>query len=174
MELLLIHTLQCIHQVACTPILQCLRYCHTPRYYLVSMDMYLKTWLLIISSFVLYQEGSYPYSPYAMHSPNGMTVASVSSSHFSSNSTCLLFFCCCWIINETHACMQGNTTGGTEGDSKRSDVKEKLPIRRSKRILNMMRGKNSGASANNGANSKRHVTFLDCSVLIVFGLTLAS
>ncbi|CAN6807516.1 unnamed protein product [Brassica oleracea] len=78
--------------------------------------------------------GSYPYSPYAMHSPNGMTVAS------------------------------GNTTGGTEGDSKRSDVKEKLPIRRSKRILNMMRGKNSGASANNGANSKRHVTFLDCSV----------
>ncbi|XP_013629839.1 PREDICTED: transcription factor HBP-1a-like isoform X3 [Brassica oleracea var. oleracea] len=69
-------------------------------------------------------EGSYPYSPYAMHSPNGMTVAS------------------------------GNTTGGTEGDSKRSDVKEKLPIRRSKRILNMMRGKNSGASANNGANSK--------------------
>ncbi|WZZ39856.1 hypothetical protein YC2023_036115 [Brassica napus] len=80
--------------------------------------------------------GSYPNSPYAMPSPNGVTEASVSSSHFSSN-------------------------GGTEGDSKRSDVKEKLPIRRSKRILNMMRGKNSGASANNGAYSKRHVTFLD-------------
>ncbi|KAF3546003.1 hypothetical protein DY000_02001860, partial [Brassica cretica] len=79
--------------------------------------------------------GSYPNSPYAMHSPNGVTEAS------------------------------GNTTGGTEGDSKRSDVKEKLPIRRSKRILNMMRGKNSGASANNGAYSKRHVTFLDCSVV---------
>ncbi|KAG2296527.1 hypothetical protein Bca52824_043196 [Brassica carinata] len=78
--------------------------------------------------------GSYPNSPYAMPSPNGVTEAS------------------------------GNTTGGTEGDSKRSDVKEKLPIRRSKRILNMMRGKNSGASANNGAYSKRHVTFLDCSV----------
>ena len=36
-------------------------------------------WLLIISLtyFVLYQ-GSYPYSPYAMPSPNGMTEASVS------------------------------------------------------------------------------------------------
>ncbi|KAH0932692.1 hypothetical protein HID58_009809, partial [Brassica napus] len=33
--------------------------------------------------------GSYPYSP--MPSPNGVTEASVSSSHFSSNGTCLLF-----------------------------------------------------------------------------------
>lgn len=81
--------------------------------------------------------------------------------------------------------MQGNTTGGTEGDSKRSDVKEKLPIRRSKRILSMMKGKNNEPGKNSGASanvaySKRHVTFLDCmcsysrSVLIVFGLILAS
>ncbi|CDY65764.1 BnaA03g56410D [Brassica napus] len=61
----------------------------------------------------------------------------------------------------------GNTTGGTEGDSKRSDVKEKLPIRRSKRILSMMKGKNNEPGKNSGASanvaySKRHVTFLDC------------
>ncbi|KAH0932691.1 LOW QUALITY PROTEIN: hypothetical protein HID58_009808 [Brassica napus] len=63
--------------------------------------------------------------------------------------------------------MLGNTTGGTEGDSKRSDVKEKLPIRRSKRILSMMKGKNNEPGKNSGASanvaySKRHVTFLDC------------
>ncbi|KAF8101723.1 hypothetical protein N665_0201s0046 [Sinapis alba] len=70
--------------------------------------------------------GSYPYSPYAMPSPNGMTEAS------------------------------GNTTGGTEGDAKQSEVKEKLPIKRSRGSLgslNMITGKNSGASAN-GAYSK--------------------
>ncbi|KAJ4907053.1 basic region/leucine zipper transcription factor 16 [Raphanus sativus] len=64
--------------------------------------------------------GSYPYSPYAMPSPkNGMTKASGHSSG-----------------------------GGTEGDSKRSAVKEKLPIRRSERILNMKTGKNNGTGEN--------------------------
>ncbi|CAF2226931.1 unnamed protein product [Brassica napus] len=58
-------------------------------------------------------------------------------------------------------------TGNTEGDgSKQAEVKEKLPIKRSKgslESLNMIigknndTGKNSGASAN-GACSKRHVT----------------
>ncbi|KAL0740471.1 hypothetical protein Bca4012_081984 [Brassica carinata] len=51
--------------------------------------------------------------------------------------------------------MQGNTT---EGDGKQSEVKEKLPIKRSRGSLgslNMIRGKNSGASAN-GTYSKRH------------------
>ncbi|CAN8316438.1 unnamed protein product [Cochlearia groenlandica] len=76
--------------------------------------------------------GSYPYIPYAMPSPNGMTEAS------------------------------GNTTGGTEGDAKQSEVKEKLPIKRSRGSLgslNMITGKNNepgknlGASAN-GAYSK--------------------
>lgn len=47
----------------------------------------------------------------------------------------------------------GNTTGGTEGDSKRSDVKEKLPIRRSKRILSMMKGKNNEPGKNSGASA---------------------
>ncbi|CAH8357982.1 unnamed protein product [Eruca vesicaria subsp. sativa] len=76
--------------------------------------------------------GSYPYSPYAMPSPNGMTEAS------------------------------GNTTGGAEGDAKQSEVKEKLPIKRSRGSLGSLNmitgknnetGKNSGASAN-GAYSK--------------------
>ncbi|KAJ0239992.1 bZIP transcription factor 16 [Hirschfeldia incana] len=76
--------------------------------------------------------GSYPYSPYAMPSPNGMTEAS------------------------------GNTTGGTEGEAKQSEVKEKLPIKRSRGSLGSLNmitgknnepGKNSGASAN-GAYSK--------------------
>ncbi|KAF2565544.1 hypothetical protein F2Q68_00024429, partial [Brassica cretica] len=77
--------------------------------------------------------GSYPYSPYAMPSPNGMTEAS------------------------------GNTTGGTEGgDAKQSEAKEKLPIKRSRGSLGSLNmitgknnepGKNSGASAN-GAYSK--------------------
>ncbi|KAJ0262111.1 hypothetical protein HA466_0050990 [Hirschfeldia incana] len=62
--------------------------------------------------------GSYPYTPYAMHSPNGVTEAS------------------------------GNTIGGTEGDSKRSDVKEKFRIRRLKRRLKMMRGKRPPVSRN--------------------------
>ncbi|CAH2059249.1 unnamed protein product [Thlaspi arvense] len=61
----------------------------------------------------------------------------------------------------------GNTTGGTEGDPKQSDVKEKLPIKRSRGSLGSLNmitgknnepGKNSGASAN-GAYSKRHIFF---------------
>ncbi|KAI7752526.1 hypothetical protein M8C21_015877, partial [Ambrosia artemisiifolia] len=72
--------------------------------------------------------GSYPFSPYAMPSPNGVAEAS------------------------------GNTPGNTEvdGNGKSSDGKEKLPIKRSKGSLgslNMITGKNnelnkSGASAN--------------------------
>lgn len=50
----------------------------------------------------------------------------------------------------TEAC--GNTSGA-EGDSKRSDVKEKLPIRRSKRILSMMKGKNNEPGKNSGASA---------------------
>jgi plant G-box-binding factor len=58
--------------------------------------------------------------------------------------------------------MQGNTTGGTDGDAKQSEVKEKLPIKRSRGSLGSLNmitgknnepGKNSGASAN-GAYSK--------------------
>ncbi|CAH8254376.1 unnamed protein product [Arabidopsis lyrata] len=76
--------------------------------------------------------GSYPYSPYAMPSPNGMAEAS------------------------------GNTGSVTEGDAKPSDGNEKLPIKRSKGSLGSLNmiigkkneaGKNSGASAN-GACSK--------------------
>ncbi|ESQ33601.1 hypothetical protein EUTSA_v10007879mg [Eutrema salsugineum] len=76
--------------------------------------------------------GSYPYSPYAMPSPNGMAEAT------------------------------GNTGSGIDGEAKQSEVKEKLPIKRSKGSLgslNMIIGKNSetgkssGASAN-GACSK--------------------
>ncbi|CAH2034858.1 unnamed protein product [Thlaspi arvense] len=82
--------------------------------------------------------GSYPYSPYAMPSPNGMAEAS------------------------------GNNGSGIEGEAaKQSEVKEKLPIKRSKGSLGSLNmiigknnetGKNSGASAN-GACSKRHVCF---------------
>ncbi|KAF3951299.1 hypothetical protein CMV_023035 [Castanea mollissima] len=76
--------------------------------------------------------GSYPFSPFAMPSPNGMAEAS------------------------------GNTPGNMEADNKPSEVKEKLPIKRSKGSLgslNMITGKNnehgktSGASAN-GVYSK--------------------
>ncbi|KAB2088490.1 hypothetical protein E1A91_A03G002700v1 [Gossypium mustelinum] len=76
--------------------------------------------------------GSYPFSPFAMPSPNGIVEAS------------------------------GNTPGNMEADGKPSDVKEKLPIKRSKGSLgslNMITGKNnnlgkeSGASAN-GAYSR--------------------
>ncbi|KAK6251548.1 hypothetical protein SCA6_005553 [Theobroma cacao] len=76
--------------------------------------------------------GSYPFSPFAMPSPNGILEAS------------------------------GNTPGTMETDGKPSDVKEKLPIKRSKGSLgslNMITGKNnnlgktSGASAN-GVYSK--------------------
>ncbi|KAJ7943884.1 BZIP transcription factor family protein [Quillaja saponaria] len=76
--------------------------------------------------------GSYPFSPFAMPSPNGVAEAS------------------------------GNTPGSMEGDGKPHDVKEKLPIKRSKGSLgslNMITGKSnefaktSGASAN-GVYSK--------------------
>ncbi|XP_057977626.1 bZIP transcription factor 16 isoform X2 [Malania oleifera] len=76
--------------------------------------------------------GSYPFSPFAMPSPNGIPEAS------------------------------GNTPGSVEVDGKPSEVKEKLPIKRSKGSLgslNMLTGKNielgktAGASAN-GAYSK--------------------
>ncbi|KAK7250666.1 hypothetical protein RIF29_33236 [Crotalaria pallida] len=76
--------------------------------------------------------GSYPFSPFAMHSPNGTADAS------------------------------GNTPGSEEADGKLPQVKEKLPIKRSKGSLgslNMITGKNnepsktSGTSAN-GINSK--------------------
>ncbi|KAJ6946725.1 bZIP transcription factor 16 isoform X1 [Populus alba x Populus x berolinensis] len=76
--------------------------------------------------------GSYPFSPFAMPSPNG--IAEVS----------------------------GNTPGSMEADGRPSDAKEKLPIKRSKGSLgslNMITGKNNehgkttGVSAN-GAYSK--------------------
>ncbi|XP_016485271.1 bZIP transcription factor 16 isoform X1 [Nicotiana tabacum] len=76
--------------------------------------------------------GSYPFSPFAMPSPNGVAEAAV------------------------------NTSGNAEVDGKSSEGKEKLPIKRSKGSLgslNMITGKNnqpgktSGASAN-GAYSK--------------------
>ncbi|KAF3588499.1 hypothetical protein F2Q69_00027777 [Brassica cretica] len=53
--------------------------------------------------------GSYPYSPYAMPSPNGMAEAS------------------------------GNTGSGVEGDGKQAEAKEKLPIKRSKGSLGVLR-----------------------------------
>ncbi|GMJ12532.1 basic region/leucine zipper transcription factor 16 [Hibiscus trionum] len=76
--------------------------------------------------------GSYPFSPFAMPSPNGVVEAS------------------------------GNTPGSTEMDGKPTEVKEKLPIKRSKGSLgslNMITGKNSNlgktseASANGVSNS---------------------
>ncbi|KAJ4842576.1 bZIP transcription factor 16 [Turnera subulata] len=76
--------------------------------------------------------GSYPFSPFAMPSPNGIAETS------------------------------GNTPGSMEADGKPPDVKEKLPIKRSKGSLgslNMITGKNNehgktaGASAN-GVYSK--------------------
>ncbi|KAF7829180.1 bZIP transcription factor 16 isoform X1 [Senna tora] len=76
--------------------------------------------------------GSYPFSPFAVPSPNGIAEAS------------------------------GNTLGGMESDGKPHEVKEKLPIKRSKGSLgslNMITGKNielgktSGTSAN-GIHSK--------------------
>ncbi|KAH1234507.1 bZIP transcription factor 16 [Glycine max] len=60
--------------------------------------------------------GSYPFSPFAMPSPNGIAEAS------------------------------GNTPGSMEADGKPSEVKEKLPIKRSKGSLgslNMITGKNN-------------------------------
>ncbi|CAN7061926.1 unnamed protein product [Brassica rapa subsp. trilocularis] len=69
----------------------------------------------------------------------------------------LLPFFYCGIVIEKVLYMKGNTTGGNEGDATRqSEVKEKLPIKRSRGSLgslNIITGKNSGASAN-GAYSK--------------------
>ncbi|KAM7493844.1 hypothetical protein LguiB_028453 [Lonicera macranthoides] len=74
--------------------------------------------------------GSYPFSPFAMPSPNGVAEAS-----------------------------GNNTPGNLEADGKSPEGKEKLPIKRSKGSLgslNMITGKNieagktSGASANGG------------------------
>ncbi|XP_012573814.1 bZIP transcription factor 16-like [Cicer arietinum] len=78
--------------------------------------------------------GSYPFSPFAMPSPNGMVDAS------------------------------GNTPGSSEADGKPHEVKEKLPIKRSKGSLGSMNmvpvpgknnelGKTPGVSAN-GIHSK--------------------
>ncbi|XP_020978425.1 bZIP transcription factor 16 isoform X2 [Arachis ipaensis] len=75
--------------------------------------------------------GSYPFSPFPMPSPNGIAEAS------------------------------GNTPGSMEADGKPPEVKEKLPIKRSKGSLgslNMITGKNNepgktGTSAN-GIHSK--------------------
>ncbi|KAF1862836.1 hypothetical protein Lal_00040105 [Lupinus albus] len=77
--------------------------------------------------------GSYPFSPFTMQSPNGTADAS------------------------------GNTAGSVEANGKPPEVKNKLPIKRSKGSLgslNMITGKNNepcktpGTSAN-GINSKR-------------------
>ncbi|KAJ8754408.1 hypothetical protein K2173_002859 [Erythroxylum novogranatense] len=71
--------------------------------------------------------GSYPFSPFAMPSPNGIMEAS------------------------------GNTPGSMEADGKPSDAKEKLPIKRSKGSLgslNMITGKSNdlGKTAGTAAN----------------------
>ncbi|XP_021768278.1 bZIP transcription factor 16-like [Chenopodium quinoa] len=76
--------------------------------------------------------GSYPFSPFAMPSPNGVAEA------------------------------PGNTPASAEVDGKHTEGKEKLPIKRSKGILgslNMITGKNNGEGkstgpAGNGACSK--------------------
>ncbi|XP_039028657.1 bZIP transcription factor 16-like isoform X2 [Hibiscus syriacus] len=69
--------------------------------------------------------GSYPFSPFAMPSPNGIDEAS------------------------------GNTPGSMEMDGKPPEVKEKLPIKRSKGslgCLNMITGKNSNIGKTSGAS----------------------
>ncbi|KAL6549833.1 bZIP transcription factor 16 [Orobanche minor] len=76
--------------------------------------------------------GSYPFSPFAMPSPNGVAEAS------------------------------GNTSGNMEVDGKSSELKGKLPIKRSKGSLgslNMITGKNNGpgktsSATPNGVRSK--------------------
>lgn len=70
--------------------------------------------------------GSYPFSPFAIPPPNGIAEAS------------------------------GNTPGGMEADGRPSEVKEKLPIKRSKGSLgslNMITGKNNEASKTSGAST---------------------
>ncbi|CAG7907914.1 unnamed protein product [Brassica rapa] len=65
----------------------------------------------------------------------------------------------------------GNTTGGTEVEAKQSEMKEKLPIKRSRGgslgSLNMITGKNSGASAN-GAYSKSAMIIMICDSDLLF------
>lgn len=70
--------------------------------------------------------GSYPFSPFAIPPPNGIAEAS------------------------------GNTPGSMEADGRPSEVKEKLPIKRSKGSLgslNMITGKNNEASKTSGAST---------------------
>ncbi|KAL2547988.1 basic region/leucine zipper transcription factor 16 [Forsythia ovata] len=70
--------------------------------------------------------GAYPFSPFAMSSPNGIAEAS------------------------------GNTPGNMEVDGKSSEGKEKLPIKRSKGSLgslNMITGKNSEPGKTSGASA---------------------
>ncbi|GLT58470.1 hypothetical protein SLA2020_313600 [Shorea laevis] len=70
--------------------------------------------------------GSYPFSPFAVPSPNGVAEAS------------------------------GNTPGSMETDNKPSETKEKLPIKRSKGSLgslNMITGKNNGLGKTSGASA---------------------
>ncbi|KAK6781685.1 hypothetical protein RDI58_019481 [Solanum bulbocastanum] len=70
--------------------------------------------------------GSYPFSPFAMPSPNGVVEAS------------------------------GNNSGNVEVDGKSSEGKEKLPIKRSRGSLgslNMITGKNNGPGKTSGASA---------------------
>ncbi|KAM7256542.1 hypothetical protein ACFE04_012283 [Oxalis oulophora] len=94
--------------------------------------------------------GSYPFSPFAMPSPNG--------------------------IPEPAA----NTAGSSEADGKPSEPKEKLPIKRSKGSLgslNMITGKNnetSITSAANGVYSKRSFNITDTEENFVCSADVAS
>ncbi|PPE02610.1 hypothetical protein GOBAR_DD00309 [Gossypium barbadense] len=122
--------------------------------------------------------GSYPFSPFAMPSPNGIAEASVSSSSYFVLR--LVFWkglplCPCFQRIDSRDFMQGNTPGSMELDGKPPEVKEKLPIKRSKGSLgslNMITGKNnnlgktSGASAN-GGYSKRPMLFVLALSLLV-------
>ncbi|XP_028754685.1 bZIP transcription factor 16 [Neltuma alba] len=70
--------------------------------------------------------GSYPFSPFAMPTSNGIAEAS------------------------------GNTPGSMEGDAKPPEMKEKLPVKRSKGSLgnlNMITGKNNEISKNPGTSA---------------------
>lgn len=110
-----------------------------------------------------------------MPAPNGIAEASVSFSPFcifvflrSPSLSALFLFCewlCPYISREkvTQVYMQGNTPASMETDGKPPEVKEKLPIKRSKGSLgslNMITGKNNehgkteGTSVN-GLHSKR-------------------
>jgi hypothetical protein len=110
-----------------------------------------------------------------MPSPNGMVDASVSffGLHlFCTSSFAFALFlsllCCTPSLSkytESNLCidMQGNTPGSSEADGKPHEVKEKLPIKRSRGSMgsmNMVTGKNNelgktpGAFAN-GIHTKR-------------------